>query len=382
MPPETEKRKIKFVSPDDLLLDARNPRLVGFVDESAMQDGLAAQENLLQVIWETMALDELAASMAADGFYRHEPLLVEHPGGNDKYVVIEGNRRLATVRLLLNERLRRKLKATHLPLPKGGKLESLRNLPIWETSRQDAWQAVGFKHVNGPLRWSSYAKAQYIARLRNEQGKELEEIAKSIGDNHKTTFRLWRALTVILQAEKMGVFRREERWKPHFSFSHLYTGLDYSGIAEFIGLKQESVSPEGDPVPEEKREELGELLVWIYGNKGTGREPVVKSQNPDLRRLSQALQNKDGLDMLRAVSSLEEAAEAAEGDRAVFYDCLLRAKVALEKALGKTAGYSGDPELLRIVRALHGLVDNLVQLINHDDASQGRRKGDESDGGF
>ena len=370
--PTDNNTGVKFVSPDDLLLDARNPRLVGLVDESAKE--LATQEGLLRFIWETMALDELAASIAADGFYRHEPLLVEPPGKDGKCVVIEGNRRLATVRLLLDERLRREFKATHLPLPKGDKLESLRNLPVWETSREKAWQAIGFKHVNGPLRWSSYAKARYIARLHGEHRKGLEEIAKSIGDNHKTTFRLWRALTVILQAEKMGVFHREDRWKPHFAFSHLYTGLDYSGIAEFIGLKPESALPDADPVPEERKKELGELLVWIYGSRKTGREPVVKAQNPDLRRLNQALQSKDGIDMLRAVSSLEEAAEAAEGDRAVFYDCLLRAKVALEKALGKTAGYGGDPELLRTVKALHALVDNLVRLIDADNAEQGREE--------
>ena len=369
--------QIEFVPTEKLLLDKHNPRLTGMLsaDSPALLlpiDSLEAQNELLRVIWESMAIDELAASISASGFYGHEPLLVE-PLENDreKFVVIEGNRRLATVRLLLSEKHRRELKATDLPLLKGGELEALRELPAWKTSREKAWQAIGFKHVHGPRRWTSYAKAEYIFRLREEQGLDLPEIAKKIGDNHKTVTRLYRALTVVRQAEEWGVFHRDDRRKKHFSFSHLYVGLGYSGIAGFIGLKPEAESLDGAPVPVEKKEELGELLVWIYGSEKANRDPIVQSQNPDIHRLNQALQKRDGLDVLRAVSSLEEAAEAAEGDRAVFYDCLLRAKIALEKALGKTAGYKGDPELLRIAEALHGLVENLVRLMDHDDA---RRK--------
>ena len=65
----------------------------------------------------------------------------------------------------------------------------------------------------------------------------LSEIAKQIGYKHQTVQRFYRALMVIEQAEKARVFARENRYKPHFSFSHLYTGLDYDGIAEFVQVK-------------------------------------------------------------------------------------------------------------------------------------------------
>ena len=358
-------QKIEPVSLDKLLLDEKNPRLAGLLPAGEAPD----QNQLLQVIWENMAVDELAASIAADGFYPHEPLLVERQK-DGKYVVIEGNRRLATVRLLLDKKLRLTLKATDLPSLSDAESESLRRLPVWKMSRKDAWQIVGFKHVNGPRRWTSYAKAEYIARVR-EYGHSLSEIAKSIGDNHKTVARLYRALAVIRQAEKMKVFNRDDRWKRHFSFSHLYTGLDYSGIAEFVGLDQESDFAKNAPVPARKKRELGELLIWIYGSEKGEIEPVVKSQNPDIRRLDKALQKQVGIDALRARLPLSEAVAASEGNRAVLRDCLLQAKSALEKALGKSSGCENDRELLRAAENVCDLADDLLRLMNRDNT---RRK--------
>src|SRR5437867_1111067 len=93
---------------DDLLLDPRNPRLTDF--------GLttrASQEEILSVLWSKMAVDEVALSIAANGFYRHEPLYAAHESG--KLYVVEGNRRLAAVKLLRDAKLRAKIKATTLP---------------------------------------------------------------------------------------------------------------------------------------------------------------------------------------------------------------------------------------------------------------------------
>ena len=177
--PCLKKKQIALVSPDDLLLDERNPRLVGLLTTDKTGEK-PSQEELLRVIWENMAINGLAASIASDGFYRHEPLLAE-PLGGGKYVVIEGNRRLATVRLLLDKKLRQELKATDLPSLEGEQLKLLDKLPVWAVSRKDAWQAIGFKHVHGARRWTSYAKAEYIADLRDEYGLSLKEIAKRIG---------------------------------------------------------------------------------------------------------------------------------------------------------------------------------------------------------
>ena len=234
----------------DLAFDVKNPRLPEF----DLTDN-ATETDVIQVLWEAMDVREVTMSIAASGFFSHEPLIVAQEGG--KNVVIEGNRRLAAVKVLLNPSLIEDLKAV-LPAITDEAKKELQELPTVRGTRENAWRYLGFKHVNGPAKWSSYAKSRYIADVHKNFGIKLEDIAKQIGDTHRTVQRLFRGLMVIEQAERLKVFHRDDRWRNHFSFSHLYTGLDYDGISAFIGLRPETDEDE-NPVPNENKKELGEL---------------------------------------------------------------------------------------------------------------------------
>lgn len=316
--------RIEWVDLDQLLLDPENPRLVEHLD-----GGSPTQPELLRILWQHMAVDELALSISASGYFDYEPLFVV-PHGR-KFHVIEGNRRLAAVRLLVDSSERSRLKATDLPTLTKSSIAQLQRLPVIKTTRTDAWQYLGFKHVNGPARWDSFAKAQYVAQVHNEFGIPLEDIANQIGDKHQTVQRFYRALMVLQQAEKAGVYNRMNRQRGHFSFSHLYTGLDYEGIATFIGLK-EGTADSLDPVPKRNLKHLGELLVWMYGDKTSDKAPVVESQNPHLRQLDEVLKDASATDALRAGLPLSVALEVSLGDEQVFMQALHHAKESLQKA--------------------------------------------------
>ena len=58
-------------------------------------------EEIIQILWDAMDVRELVMSIEASGFFPHEFLIVEA----DTLVVLEGNRRLAAVRLLLEPEL-------------------------------------------------------------------------------------------------------------------------------------------------------------------------------------------------------------------------------------------------------------------------------------
>jgi hypothetical protein len=88
--------------------------------------------------------------------------------------------------LLLDAEARRRLKISDLPPIDAAAAKELARLPIVRTTREDLWQYLGFKHVNGPAKWSSYAKAQYIADVRQNFGVALESIATQIGDRNRT----------------------------------------------------------------------------------------------------------------------------------------------------------------------------------------------------
>lgn len=338
------------ISVDDLHFDRRNPRL--FLDRDVKEP------ELISLLWRDFAVDEVALSIASNGYFEHEPVFAAREDG--RYVVVEGNRRLAAVRLLLDEDLRESVGATDLPEIDSDLRRQLTSLPVIVAAREDIWQYIGFKHVNGPQPWQSYAKAQYVAWVHNELGQPLEEIAQRIGDRHATVRRLYRGLMVLQQAERSGRFDLDDRWKKHFSFSHLYTGLDYHNIQELLGIDNET-SFRPNPVPQRRLEALGDLCLWLYGRKSTDTRPLVQSQNPDLRRLETAIGNKNGLVALRRGLPLDVVVEISIGDEELFKGYLLEARQQLQHARGKQlTGDSGDNDTKRIADQILELAERLV----------------------
>jgi hypothetical protein len=309
---------VELMATDELYFDERNPRLQGRGEGTS-------QQQILRTLWDEFAVDEIALSIVANGFFGHEPLFVVFE--DSRSVVIEGNRRLAAVQLLRSAALRRTLSAS-LPAAPRTILDGLHELPVIKTERKDSWRYLGFKHVNGPKPWESSAKARYIGWVHNELDIPLDAIAETIGDRHTTVHRLYRALMVLEQAEDQGLYNSDDRVNKNLHFSHLYTGLNYTGIQRFIGISPSRMDTK-KPVPRTKTRELGELLEWLYGSRSKNKRPLIKSQNPDLRVLDEVLQSPDGVAALRRGLPLSVGHEISRGDEQLFRQALVGAKQAL-----------------------------------------------------
>ena len=350
----------------ELDFDHKNPRLSEYDLGTNSTDS-----EIVKILWEAMDVRELVLSIAASGFFSHEPIIVSQEDGRN--VVIEGNRRLAAVKVLLDPTLLGD-SGDDIPVLAPEDKDKLLELPVLISTRKDAWQYLGFKHVNGPAKWSSYAKSQYIADVHREFGVPLEDIARQIGDTHRTVQRLFRGLMVIEQAERLGVFNREDRYNRHFSFSHLYTGIDYDGIASFIGLQPESQEKE-EPIPPDKQDELRDVCLWLYGSKKEDRRPVIRSQNPDLRQLDEVLKSGEAVAALRAGRELSVAFEFSRPSSAVFEEALYGAKRDLEKARSLVStGYGVSDLLLRVANDVAELALDLYDDMSRKHSPRGRRK--------
>jgi len=233
-PKKPDHGKVRHFSPDVLDFDLANPRL----SQSDIADEID-EADMIQFLWKEMNVEELALSIGAWGYYEHEPLIAEQNGS--RYTVIEGNRRLAAVKILRNRGLQRHIKAV-LPKLSAAVAADLEQLPVVVTTAEKVWQHIGFKHVNGPKPWGAIAKAKYIVRVHNEFGVPLEDIPRLIGDTHATVRRLYRGLMVLQQAEDQGLYHLEDRTNKRLFFSHLYTGLSYPGVQEFLGIKESQAS--------------------------------------------------------------------------------------------------------------------------------------------
>ena len=224
----------------------------------------------------------------------------------------------------------------------------------------------------GPAKWSSYAKAEYIAEVHRSFGVPLSDIARQIGDRHKTVERLYRGLMVLRQAEAAGVYDRESRFRTRFAFSHLYTGIGYSGISGFLSLGEDDAES-ATPVPEGSLENLGDFCRWLYGDKTRGQSPVVERQNPHLRQLDAVLANREAVAALRADGNLSNAYVISRDPSSVFEAALLAGKRELQRARGYLTSYRGAKGLLDVAESVVELADDIFAEMDRKRRSAKRR---------
>jgi hypothetical protein len=345
--------------PTELLdFDPNNPRLA--------EDGIKnpTESQIILALADMADLSEVVESIAANGYIDIEPIIAQRIG--DRWRVLEGNRRLAAIRLLQQPSL---AKGTGISVPEINKenLETLKEVTVYAVANPDqARDFIGFKHINGPHKWDAIAKARFAAdwyRKEKDSGLTIEKIARRLGDRHDTVVRLVNGMFVLDQAEAAKIYDVKDRYPgKRFAFSHLYTALTRPGYRDFLGLPEEwrDDDPNPNPVPVDHLENLQKVLIWLYGSKSDNIKPVINSQNPDIKDLAAVLANSRSRTIMLLRNDLREARAQIESKGARFESALVNAKQETEIALSQVTGYDpSDSTLLEIGRDLRDTSEQL-----------------------
>jgi len=148
------------VSVDWLKLDRKNPRMTGI---------RTTEESVVAQLYRSEDLGELLQSISANGYLDIEPLIVWLAPAEREFTVLEGNRRLAAVRLFREPALASSIASKEglkISVPGIGKAvkASLEKVSVYRVPDRDATRSfIGFKHINGAAKWNSYAKARFAA---------------------------------------------------------------------------------------------------------------------------------------------------------------------------------------------------------------------------
>lgn len=330
---------------DWLALDRENPRHFG-ADSDFRDDA-----SIIEFLYRSQDLAELIQSIAANGYLDIEPLIVL--ADNAALIVLEGNRRLSAIQLIRDEGLVQEMArrgvSIKVPVISAEFRETLEQVTVYRVAtREDARSFIGFKHINGAARWDSYAKAKFAARWYRDGGATLDRIAEHVGDRHDTIKRMVHAIYVLEQADKTEKFSLSDRTTRRFNFSHLYTALSRSQYREYLGLPAAwaSYDPRPDPVSEEKLNDLGRVLIWIYGSKSDNVAPVIRSQNPDIKRLGEVLASAEGQSILAAGGSLEEAHAETQPASQKLAEALILARKHIRESSNNLRGFDGRDHAL------------------------------------
>jgi hypothetical protein len=350
------KRPLLNVEIARLNLDPENPRL----PEEAQ--GLA-EPALMQHLYEHFDLDELAQSMAQNGYFDEEPLvavpirapkrLLPKPGEkvSSKYIsflktaeftVIEGNRRLATARILRDASIRQKLHVSGWPDISPDVRRDLDQLPvIIYPTRPEVLPYLGVRHITGNKKWDSYAKARYIASML-DKGYTIDDIVREVGDRSQGVLRNAVSYSVLQQATA------ELDWdiaNAKEDFSYLVLAIGQRNIRIFLGwtkaaeatdrikaLPLDEVSLDA-PIPETHLNNLRDFLSWIYG-EGNKIRPVIKESRDITNYLSTVVASENAVEYLRKTRNLPEAYDLTDGEEMMVRRLLGTANTKLEKVLG------------------------------------------------
>jgi hypothetical protein len=291
--------------------------------------------------------------------------------------VLEGNRRLAAIKLIENPALAKDLGIT-VPTPvRVDVLKTLKNVLVYRVAKaEDARAFIGFKHINGPQRWDAYAKARYVTNwYKNSKGSiGVDLIAAKMGDNNNTLRAYIYSILILEQAEREGVWTIKDRSNTgRFAFSHFYTALGRKEYQEFLGLTDGwSDKPPLKPIKQDFVEKVGETLSYIYGSKSDDRPALVRSQNPDLKYLGEALVSSRARLILKNRGTLEEALDELKDPSEAFHDALIAVNLRIKRAIGLMPKYQGGKTAIdRLIDEIYEQADTL-KLMNNKKRQRGR----------
>lgn len=348
---------------DRIDLDKENPRL-------AEDYKKATQLDLLKVLYEDFNLDEIGFSMSENGYFDEEPIVVIPKNlpkefnisiykdvnksqieleklikqTDIRFIVVEGNRRIATAKLLINVESREALKIKpHLfPVPKDDFVkEDLRTIPaIVYHDRTNVSAYLGVRHIIGLLKWEAYAKALFLSKRiesviavdkNKDIDKAIEVIQKQTGDRSDVIRKQYLYYKLFKEAEndlKINTDNIKDR------FSLLTVAMNSPSIREYVGApgyKEANFS--GRLIPIKKIDKYNNLLTWIFGD-GKGRESIINDSRKITSHLARILAHEEATEHLESSSNLDDAYDLSDGERDFFFKKLNDANKALKKALG------------------------------------------------
>ena len=340
---------IVMVDVADLRLDALNPRRT---DRNVEKN----QRSLLIELYRSFDLDDLLASLSTYGYFSEEPLIAtpesDEQGDTPAYTVVEGNRRLAALKILLYRADRDAVKIRKIPKITQATRQRLNPVPVKiYPTREEVHPYLGVRHIVGVKSWEALAKARYVRSLR-EHGYALAEVARRVGSGKRTdVVRRWLLALYSLEQANQEADEPWDEVDDGFGFSWLYTSLGYRSVRDYIGVTSDVFDdPRGRPIPKEAIKNLLDHMGDLYGPPpGHPRKAAVR-ESRQLKDLADVYAHEDALAALRSGVSLEVAFEMTVREETRLVDLLRKANFDLMEANGIAPHYSGHDEAAQFAR--------------------------------
>lgn len=294
-------QQYEFIELSELKLDPKNPRLPKKLID-------ASDNEIVDWMLKDASLIELMLAIGENGYFAGEPLLVvKEPQGT---IVVEGNRRLASL-LLLNDMVISSVLIGSVAQVKTLTSNRPKKIPcIKFESRNEIEKYLGFRHVTGVKEWSPLAKARYLTSLlpttldEDIPKEQFRDLAKQIGSKTPYVQRLLVSYQLFELVELNSYFEIPNLNEETFHFTYLMDSLNRPDIRDFLGVNFAGPSPLGDL----KLEAFKELIEWFFLKRSNGKSAMI-ADSASLSDFCAVLNNEEAIQYFREHSSLKKAFE-------------------------------------------------------------------------
>lgn len=365
----SSNRRVSFVTREELthtlLLDDQNPRL--HPDERG-----TSQQKLIEIMLERFAIEEIAESICSAGFLPLDPFVGYKT--TKGLVVLEGNRRLATLKLLQDPKLcpkrfqnRWNEYRKRVPDSTRKAIKKIKLQVPADRAHADVLSYIGFRHVNGVLEWNAEEKAAFIATLVEEHKWSYKRIADNIGSKRHFVEKLYVAHRLVEQAKKEHVPGFD---KMRQQFGVLNRALQSPNIRDFLGVTFPD-DPKRSRKPSTKsKRDVEEFVRWTFG---TDDDKPVLEDSRDLTKWGTVLASKDAVRYLRTADDprFDRAYAKSGGLKEGLVESLLGAADRFEEAIPLIRQHKSDSE---VQRAVNRCADYFVQILAYFPAVQKKQR--------
>lgn len=165
------------ISIDNLFLNPNNPRLMEKKRKIEVQDSRiiesTIQESLIDEV-QKEGITDLVEKIKKLGFLTIDRIVVRELN-NGNYLVLEGNRRIATVKTLLKEHLKG---IGTLPANILESLQQIEVLIYTGTDKDIIWLLQGIRHINGIKEWGALQQARFLYEMQENESLKASDLDK------------------------------------------------------------------------------------------------------------------------------------------------------------------------------------------------------------
>lgn len=353
--PDFERTELPL---EKLLLDPNNYRFHE-EDDFVFAAGHRFHEDRVQEIaWQRLrdsGLGELKNSFLANGFIPVEPVVLrKYDHIEDRFVVLEGNRRIAAIRWIQKD------------IEAGVDIDDqtqqmLNTIPVVIVSHEEDDPAfyealMGVRHISGIREWGGYQRAKLVVTLRDERGLDASDIGDRVAMSTVEVNRRYRAFKALEQMQQ------DEDFGDHATpdlYAIFHEAVSVPVIREWLGWDQESSQFTNE-------EELRRFYTLIgrteFDDEGQPREQKIKNRS-EVRELGSILPNDEAKRILfdPSRSFVDALATAKEEELARAWTAKVSSAIAALNQLGFVELKNLDGKAIASLQTLAELAQEIVR---------------------